>query len=117
MASHSERNFIFWQQWLVYTSVLFAFAGVFYAVAGSIELFDTYHSELAKIFWNTNVLPEQAEEFRQFAAGPAGGTIACAYILMTFIAIHPYKEKKIWAWNAIAISTITWFIIDCAISF
>lgn len=72
---------------------------------------------LASIFWQRENFPMNVEQFRAFIYGPLGGTIACCYMLLAFISYYPFKEKRIWARNAIIIAFGMWVIIDSSVSF
>lgn len=105
-------SFLFWQRWLFYSSILFALAGILFAFFGTSSLFSSYNKMLANIFWNQPHTPYEIERFSNFMYKPFGGTIACCYILLAFIAYHPFKEKQVWARNAIIIGFSCWVIID-----
>lgn len=107
-----ESTFLFWQQWLYYTSLLFASAGVAFALLGNSFLFQAYNRVLANVFWHAAQFPPEADKFRAFIYAPLGGTIACCYILLAFIARYPFKNKEPWARNAIIIAFSVWVIID-----
>jgi len=113
-ANRENSRFIFWQRWLVYTSIVFALSGVLFAVYGNSHLFKFYNDALEKIFWDTGKITDETEAFRAFIYAPLGGTIACCYILLTYIAIYPFKRKELWARNAIIIGFGAWIIIDSA---
>ena len=116
MEIHSKQNhFLFWQRWLFYTSLLFAFSGILFAFNGKNILFLPYNRMIAKVFWHNSEFPAVAETFRAFIYGPLGGTIACCYILLAFIAWYPFQEKKKWARNAIIAAFGVWVIIDSSI--
>ena len=104
--------FVFWQRWLFLSSLLFAFAGVGFAFFGKSFLFQPYERMIASVFWNSKNFPADAEPFRAFIYGPFGGTISCCYILLAFIAYYPFKEKRIWARNAIMVAYSVWVIMD-----
>jgi hypothetical protein len=111
----SEKSFLFWQQWLFYSSLIFAAFGVVLAVYGDNPLFGPYHRLLAEIFLGQPAFPDGANAFRAMAMGPLGGTIACCYLLLAFIARYPFRNKERWARNAIVAAFGTWFLIDSAI--
>ncbi len=116
MAARFKHNhFLFWQKWLFYTSLLFAFSGIVFAFFGKNIVFLPYDKMLANIFWNSSQFPPQADAFRAFIYGPLGGTIACCYILLAFIARYPFKEKQLWARNAIIMAFSVWVIIDSVV--
>jgi len=110
-----ENSFLFWQKWLFYSSLVFAIAGVIFALLGNNIVFVPYNNMLAEVFWHSSQFPPEADRFRAFIYAPLGGTIACSYILLAFIANHPFKNKQVWARNAIIISYGTWVIIDTAV--
>ena len=109
------KSFIFWQRWLFYTSLLFAFHGIVFAFYGNNLLFISYNKMLAEIFWHSAQFPSEVEPFRAFIYGPLGGTITCCYILLAFIAWYPFKEKQKWARNAIITAFSVWVIIDSVV--
>jgi hypothetical protein len=109
------NHFLFWQKWPYYSSLLFAFYGIVFALYGNNLLFMPYNKMLAAIFWHSPQFPSEVEPFRAFIYGPLGGTIACCYILLAFIARYPFKEKQRWSRNAIIIAFSVWVIIDSSI--
>ncbi len=70
---------------------------------------------LAKLFWHNSKFPAEADQFRTFIYAPLGGTIACCYILLAFIARYPFKYKQRWARNAIIIAFSVWALIDSSV--
>ena len=116
METHSKySHFLFWQKWLFYTSLLFAFYGIVFAFYGNNLLFIPYNRMLALTFWHSAQFPSGADSFRAFIYGPLGGTITCCYILLAFIARYPFKEKQRWSRNAIVVAFSVWVIIDSSI--
>ena len=109
-----NSTFLFWQRWLFFTSLIFAYAGVLFAVSGKNILFLPYDEMLARVFWHTSEFPPQADRFRAFIYGSLGGTIACCYILLAFIAHYAFKERQSWARNAMITAFSIWVIIDSA---
>jgi hypothetical protein len=108
-------TFLFWQRWLLLTSILFAIAGIYFAFIGNSYLFLPYNKMLSKIFWNSSEFPLETQPFRSFIYGPLGGTIACTYILLSYIVYYPFKQKQVWARNAIIVAFSFWCIIDSAV--
>ncbi|MEN6453570.1 MAG: FAD-dependent monooxygenase [Prolixibacteraceae bacterium] len=110
-----EKKFGFWQKWLYYSSILFAFFGIALALYGDNILFRPYFRMLAQIFWQQNTFPPQADHFRALVSGPLGGTIACAYIMLAFVARYPFKNRERWSRNAVVLAFGSWFILDSAV--
>ena len=104
--------FLFWQQWLFYSSLAFALSGLAFAVFGNALLFVPYNKMLAQVFWHTTEFPPEADRFRAFIYAPLGATIACCYILLAFIARYPFKDKQRWARNAIITAFSFWVLVD-----
>lgn len=115
MITIKESTFLFWQKWLFYTSLIFAIAGVAFALCGNNPLFQPYNTMLAKLFFHSSTFPTEADQFRSFIYAPLGGTIACCYILLAFIARFPFKNKQRWARNAIILSFSVWALIDSSV--
>jgi hypothetical protein len=115
MTTTKEASFLFWQKWLVYTSLVFAIAGIAFALLGNNFLFKPYNTMLAKLFWGSSKFPPEADQFRTFIYAPLGGTMACCYILLAFIARYPFKNKQRWARNAIIVAFSVWALIDSGV--
>lgn len=115
MTNTKESSFLFWQQWLFYTSLVFAIAGIAFAFFGDNFLFQPYNTMLAKLFWHSSKFPTEADQFRTFIYAPLGATIACCYILLAFIARYAFKNKQRWARNAIMIAFSVWVLIDSSV--
>lgn len=110
-----KSHFLFWQKWLLYSSLLFAAFGMVFAFYGNNIVLQLYDTMLAHALWNSATFPYEAEPFRAFIYGPLGGTIACCYILLAFIARYPFKEKQKWARNSILTAFSVWVIIDSSL--
>lgn len=108
----NNNKFLFWQKWLFYSSLIFAIAGIAFAFSGKNILFLPYDKMVANALWHSDEFPADAVIFRTFIYIPFGGTIACCYILLAFIAWYPFKEKKVWAQTAIITAFVIWVVID-----
>ncbi len=109
------RRFLFWQRWLFVSSLIFAAFGVEFAIFGDRFPLTHYNLLVARAMWGTDAFPPDAETYRAFISGPFGGTIACCYILLAFIAWHPFMERQPWARNAIMAAFGTWVVIDSSL--
>lgn len=115
MTFKSESSFLFWQKWLFYSSLIFAFAGIAFALLGDNFLIHPYNVMLSKALWGGSTFMPETVQFRSFIYAPLGGTIACCYILVAFIARYPFKNKERWARNGIMIAFGVWVIIDSSV--
>ncbi len=111
-----DYRFLFWQQWLFYTSLLFALFGLVLALYGNNPLFEPYHRMLASIFFQQDSLPEDTRLLYTFVMGPMGATIAVTYILLAYMARYPFRRREKWARNAIIVGFSVWFITDAIVS-
>ncbi len=114
--THNDKNFHFWQQWLFYSSLLFAAAGVVLAFFGNNPFFRPYHQMLAEIFFGQDFFPEETQLLYIFVMGPMGATIAGFYILLAYVARYPFKRREKWAQTAIIVAFGIWFLIDAIVS-
>ena len=112
----NDKRFYFWQQWLFYSSLLFACAGLVLAFYGNNPIFEPYHQLLASNFFNRNTMPEETHKLYTFIMGPMGATISGSYLLLAFIARYPFKKKERWSRNAIVAAFGVWFIVDSIVS-
>ena len=108
-------SFTFWQRWLFYSSLSFAIFGIVFAVKGNNLVFLPYNNALAHIFGFGDKMPADIEPFRAFIWGPLGGTIACCYILLAYIAWYPFQRKELWARNAVILAFGVWVVLDSAV--
>lgn len=106
------NKFLFWQQWLFWSCVLFVGVGLAMVLLSSSSILTYYYEPLSTVLFGTKVLPAEAEIFRKFIVGPFGGTMIACYSLAAFISHYAFKNKEPWARNAIAISFALWAIID-----
>lgn len=111
-----ERRFLFWQQWLFFSSLLFALFGIVLAFFGNNPLFEPYHQMLAQIFFREDSIPPATRKLYTFIMGPMGATIASSYLLLAYIARYPFRRKEKWARNAIVVAFGVWFIADSAVA-
>ncbi|MDZ4667134.1 MAG: hypothetical protein SGJ00_04535 [bacterium] len=111
------NTFNFWQKWLFYSSLAFALFGITIAVYGNNPVFASYNQAISLLFWQISDTPIEAQSYKAFILGPLGGTIACCYILLAFIAYYPFKKKEKWARNAIVVAFGTWLLLDSAVCF
>ena len=111
----SERIFRRWHRVLVVFSAAFALLGLVVAVWPFAPLFAPRNAAIAEAFFG-GAWTEAGAAYHAFASGPLGGTMAGFYVLQTVIAAVPFSRRERWAWHAILWGTVTWFVIDSAVS-
>lgn len=111
------KKFNFLCNWLLFSMLFFALFGLIVACFGDSSLFDFYNQQLIARFWHTTQLPDNVKEFKAFLFGPLGGTIAGKYVVMAYIVYYPFRQKEKWAWNALLVGQVVWFVVDSSVSF
>jgi hypothetical protein len=108
--------FRFWRYWLLAVSVFIIAFGTIMAVANSTLLFAFFNSQIDPVFWGSNPVPLPAQAFQAWVYGAWGATVMGWGITMFFLAHYPYKKQEKWAWQAVFVSVLSWYILDTGIS-
>ena len=114
-ATHTQ-NFTFWQRWLFTLSVLVAVFGLALALLNHTPLFEPLNRQVDPVFWAAASLPSAAVGFRSWVYGLLGATMAGWGITLAFLASYAFARREKWAWNAIAIGLLAWYVVDTTIS-
>ena len=69
-----------------------------------------------KVFWNTLTPEGGVVMFQRFVFGIIGATCVMSGILFVCIINNALVHRKRWAWRAMALATLGWFIIDQTLS-
>ncbi len=110
-------RFDFWQRWLLILGGLITVLGVAIALLNSTELFDTLlNNQIDPVFWDEPGPDDQAQDFRQWAYGVLGATMAGWGVFITTIAHYPFKRRERWAWNCMLAGIAIWFVLDTYVS-
>lgn len=108
--------FEFWRRYMLALSVIFALQGILTALTASPDAFGIYARILSLHFWGTPAAPSEVEAFRKFILAPMGGTLAGYFVLVLYITLYPFRERKVWAHSAITAGILIWFITDSAMT-
>jgi len=111
-----KSNFNFWYNWLFIVSIANLFIGILVAFFPNSFLFSFYTEAIAETFFS-GLISDQHKELQSFLFGIIGGTVAGYFVLQTFIVLFPFYRREPWAWYAILIAILTWFVIDSGLSF
>lgn len=112
-----EQSFSFWQKWLTYANVMTVGVGLLVAFAGNSIFFDLHNEYTKDVFFNGNDFEPEILNLKNWLFGIIGGTIVGFHALMIMISENAFKKKEKWAYQAMWIGMISWFIIDSSISF
>lgn len=111
-----ESKFRFWQKCLTYANVMTVMVGLLVAFAGNSFVFDLHNSYTLDVFFQGEELPDDVLRFKNWLFGIIGGTIVGFHLLMIMIAENAFKQKEKWAYNAMWLGLLSWFVIDSSIS-
>lgn len=108
------------EQWILYfkgVSVFLLLLGVFWAISGSFDPLGIWDGQFAKAFYNQELLSNGVARAKAFILVPLGATNAAYFMLQYFIVDNALRRKEKWAYNAILIGFVFWFVLDSAMSF
>ena len=107
----------FWIRWLMVILIIMIVMGLALVFTPFVDM------TLGSHYYNTyfdydaySVISDGDMRFQTFLYGVSGAVMASWSIVMLFLAIFPLRQGQRWAWFAIVISTIVWFIGDSYIS-
>ncbi len=107
--------FTFWYRWLLTVFVGFTLFGVAYAFFGMSGLFAIMLDPIDLALWG-GPMPAETEPFARFTFGIIGALLAAFGELGWFVTRYAVSRREPWAWNALAVSAIVWFVIDGIVS-
>lgn len=105
-----------WTTYLKYISLFFAAQGLMWALIGSFDPMGIYDSLMAQAFFKRPDLPESARQVFRFILAPFGATTAGYFILQYFITVHAFANQQKWAYQAIMVAFLFWFVTDTILS-
>lgn len=109
--------FHFWRRWLATLSWLIAILGIAFALFNQTALFDAlFNDHIDPSFWPAGRMQPQAVAFQGWAYGVMGALMAAWGVIMAFVAHYPYARRERWAWRAMALAVLVWFIPDTALA-
>ena len=112
----APKKFHFWQKWLTWANVMTLGVGLLVAFAGNSFIFSVHNSFTHEVFFQGTELEGDMLNFKNWLFGIIGGTIVGFHVLMIMISEHAFKKKEKWAYQAMWLGLLSWFLIDSAIS-
>lgn len=109
-------NFNFWQKWLTYANVMTVMVGLLVAFFGNSFFFEIHNIGTQNVFFEGQPLSNEVLALKNWLFGIIGGTIVGFHILMIFIAENAFKKREKWAYYAMWMGLLSWFLIDTGIS-
>ena len=111
-----DKKFHFWQKCLTLANILTIGVGLLVAFAGNSFVFDLHNDYTMHLFNRGNAFEGKILEFKNWLFGIIGATIVGFHILMVMISENSFKKKEKWAYTAMWLGLLSWFLIDSVIS-
>lgn len=111
-----DKQFYFWQKWLTYANVMTIIVGLLVAFAGNSFVFDMHNGYTKEVFLDGQEFPQKLLYLKNWLFGIIGGTIVGFHVLMIMISENSFKKKEKWAYNALWLGLLSWFLIDSSLS-
>ena len=110
-------NHFFWQKWLFAVGLLLAAFGLALAFFNQTPFFDfLFNAQINLVFWPDGQVTPEAVMFQQWIYSVLGATIAGWGICVALLAYYPFRNREIWAWNAIVLGVTVWYVVDTGLS-
>ncbi len=113
----TDQQFSFWQKWLTYANVLAAIIGLLVAFAGNSIFFAWHNYYTQEVFFAGQTFSPEVLALKNWLFGIIGASIFGFQLLMIFISEYAFKRKEKWAFQAMWMGLLSWFLIDSGISF
>lgn len=109
-----KRSLNLWTNWLVVVALLSGLVGILFA-------FTSIGSALTPMLFDRSpaALPPvtaEGENLMRFFFGLIGGIMAGWSLTLAAIAHFAFRHGERWAWITTALSIVTWFLVDSAVS-
>ena len=112
----APKKFHFWQKWLTYANVMTLIVGLLVAFAGNSIFFELHNDYTKAIFFAGEEFSPEILALKNWLFGIIGGTIVGFHLLMIYISENAFKDKAPWAYQAMWMGLLSWFVIDSSIS-
>lgn len=111
-----DKQFNFWQKWLLGANVMTLCVGLLVAFWGNSIFMELHNSYTKDVYFNGQEFPPNVLLLKNWLWGIIGGTIVGFHTLMIFIIVYPFKNRERWSYIAMWTALISWFVIDSSIS-
>jgi hypothetical protein len=105
-----------WRRALLIITAVFAVLAIGWSVLGSFDPFGFYEGYMAQWLFGADSLPDPAKRAFAFALIPAGATTAAFFVLVHLIVHHAFTRREAWAYRAVVVAVLVWFVVDSALS-
>jgi hypothetical protein len=111
-----ENSFTLWKNILLWANIGAMSIGILVAFAGNSFVFNLHNQGTEEIFFGGQELSPEVLQLKNWLFGIIGGTIAGYHMLAIYIINNAFIKKEKWAWDALLVGLLLWFIVDSSIS-
>ncbi len=109
----TSKNYKIWWSLLLIDCIIISIFGILMYVMG---LMSNSQALLSSVGQDYNSYNPQAYSFINFLTAVMGATIIGWSSVMIFIVWYPLRKKENWAWTAMVITILLWYIPDTMVS-
>lgn len=106
----------FWFGWLKIAAMLCTLFGIFMALFNQTEVLGFLNKHIVSTFYKTPELAYAAAPAQAWLIGVLGATMTGWGVAILYLIHYPLQRKEQWAWNAILLPLLIWFLIDSSLS-
>jgi len=113
----ASRGRGWWDAWLTLVAVCVAAAGFLLAAfpaSGPVDALVNRYVDPA--FWPNAPVPPEAAAYRAWVFGVTGSVMGGWGLLMVAVLRGPFRRREPWAWPALAVPLICWYLTDTTVS-
>lgn len=97
--------------------ILIVVFGLSLALFNRLPVFDfLINNQLNPVFWRSDRVSPDIAWFQGFVYGVLGAAMAGWGLVVFYLGAIPFRDLQRWAWNAISVSAILWYLVDTGIS-
>lgn len=111
-----NNKFQFWQKFLTYANIMAIIVGIVVAFAGNSILLEIHNEYTRDVFFGASEFTPEVLKLKNWLFGIIGGSIVGYHVLIIMVSENAFRKKEPWAFHAIWISLLSWFLIDSGIS-
>ncbi len=106
-----------WDAWLTAVAVCVAAAGfLLTAFPSSAPVDAIVNRYVDPTFWPDGIVPPEAAVYRDWVFGVTGSVMGGWGLLMVAVLRGPFRRRERWAWPAIVVPLICWYLADTTVS-
>jgi hypothetical protein len=111
MAEKIDKKIIYLKKYLMAIGISLIIMGIYVAIFNNTPIFALFTNLIDPVFWPDNVMTDGTKKFKGFIYSFSGTYVLLWGVNFFFVSKYALVRGNKWAWNCLALSTITWFVI------